>query len=182
MWVQEETENTYEIWSCNIRLEMYQTSMFVSKQHVHSMLISVSQHDVFSCIRLLCFDIQIESAGIHYDCTHLFQELSNIRLWLPKIVPRQDKPIFVCKCRKTKPHWLKMLNRDKVMILFTQPEEKCKNLRPNKQIFVISICKIIWFGCILNYRLTVYLQMYLPKVSFPPSCHASLSLTAAVCL
>lgn len=39
-----------------------------------------------------------------------------------------------------------MLNKDTVMILFTQPEDKCKLLRLSKQIFLIGICKIISFG------------------------------------
>lgn len=43
--------------------------------------------------------------------------------------------------------------KNKDIEIFTQPEDKCKNPRLNKQIFVISICKITLFGCILNHRL-----------------------------
>lgn len=119
--------------------------LFVSKQHVHFCQRKLYSA-VFACSVLISKFSQLEYIRV--------QELSNIRLWSLKVVPRQDKTIFVCKCGKTKPRWLKMLNRDRLMILFTQPEDKCKNFWLNKQIFVISICKIIWFGCILNYRLT----------------------------
>lgn len=58
-------------------------------------------------------------------------------------------------------------------------------------MFVISICKVISFGCILNERFTeleypisaIYCRCTCSSVSgFAHACHGSLSWTAAVCL